>query len=92
MGGAEDPWDYADTDDRAPSFSPSASPAQERPIKLPSSGKHIYPGQAHPSGHTMALISRGARQRPSTHQVSHISCFHPTGQGWAQNSHILPRT
>lgn len=54
-----------------------ASPRLPLPRKgqqsfLPSSGKHIYPGQDHPGGHTMALISRGARRRGPAHTKSHI--------------------
>lgn len=69
----------------------TASPAQERPAKLPSFlGKHIYPGQAHPrQPHNGPYQPWSQALRPSAHQVSHISCFHPEGQGWAQSGHIL---
>lgn len=72
-------------------FSPSASP---RPGKL---YKASFLWEAHLSRagssqwpHNCSYQSRSQAQRPSTHQVSHVSCFHPQGQGWAQNSHILP--
>lgn len=57
---------------------------------LPSSKKHIYLGQAHPRWpHNGPYQLWSQAQRPSAHQVSHISCFHPAGQGWAQRGHIL---
>lgn len=72
MGGAEAPWAALTLMAGHLPFSPSASSAQERPIKLPSSGKHIYPQKAHPRGHTMALISLGARHQDPAHTKSHI--------------------
>lgn len=54
---------------------PSASPAQERPAKLPSFlplGSTSIQGRIIPGGHTMALISRGARHRDPAHTKSHI--------------------
>lgn len=57
---------------------------------LPSSEQHVYLGQAHPRWpHNGPYQLWSQAQRPSEHQVSHISCFHPAGQGWAQSDHIL---
>ena len=76
-----------------PSFPPFSFPRPGKASKasfLPSSGKHIYPGQAHPRRpHNGPYQPWSQAQRPSAHQVSHISCFHPAGQGWAQSGHIL---
>lgn len=57
---------------------------------LPSPEKHIYLGQAHPRWpHNGPYQLWSQARRPSAHRVSHISCFHPAGQGWAQSGHIL---
>lgn len=65
---------------------PSASPPRKgQQSFLPSSRKHIYPGQSSSRPH-VALISRGARRpEASTHRVSHIFFLFPLGgSGWAR--------
>lgn len=74
------------------SFPPHSVPPPRKGQQsfLPSSKKHIYLGQAHPRWpHNGPYQLWSQAQRPSAHQVSHISCFHPAGQGWAQRGHIL---
>lgn len=73
-----------------PSLSQPRQPRKDQQSFLPSSRKHIHPGQAHPrQPHNGPYQRRSQAQRHSAHQVSHISCFHPVGQGWAQSGHIL---
>lgn len=99
MGGGGVQWPalalttpYAGTFPRHPSL-PSSQlppPRKDQQSFLPSSGKHIYPGQTHPrQPHNGPYQPWSQAQKPSTHQVSHTSCFHPAGQGWAQSGHIL---